>query len=194
MKKNSSIFKSFNSFEVFKSNLDPSTILDDIDMLQKEETRYIYQSGDSAKFISSEKIYNPYSFNYFSLYNKSIYNAFLEVKKLFIEAATKKEINIKRAYYYISSEYNDKMDPNFWYDMGSIKVPCFSGYYFLDAKENTKIVISEQEVNVSKGDILLFESGRKIKINREGCKFISFNIAPLQFIANQYPQKWMPIG
>jgi hypothetical protein len=194
VKKISAIFKTFSSLDIYTSNVDPSTILSEIEFLEKEEYKYIYESGDSARFISANKIYNPYMFNYFSLYNKNVYKAFLEIKSLFVEAATKKEVNIKRSYYYISSDYNSTMDPNFWYDMGGLKTPCFSGYYFLEVDKETFLNISDTEINISNGDIVLFESGRKVRINKGNSKIISFSIAPLQFITNQYPQKWMPIG
>jgi hypothetical protein len=194
MSKTSYLFKSFKDFKIYRDNIDPKDIVDEINLLEIEDIRFLYSSGDRAEMVSMDKVYNKYSYNYFSLYNKQMYLAFKSVQKLFIDAAKEKDINISRAYYYISSDYENDLDPNFWYDMGGVKIPCFSGYYFLDLEKDTKLYVSENEIDISKGDIVLFESGRKIRISNKNAKMITFSIVPLQFIKYQYPQKWMPIG
>jgi hypothetical protein len=89
--------------------------------------------------------------------------------------------------------YQKEVSTEYWYDTGGIRIPCFSGMAFLDDVDNMEITIGDTKVTVSSGDFILFEAGHKIVYSKSNTNMISFNIAPLDMLSGQYPQKWIPV-
>lgn len=173
--------------------VDPINVIEDIEYIQNnKESVYIFNSGDRADFLYERSCVNDLSFNYFQLYNKSVFICFKKIinglKKLTIE----KNISLEKNLYYITSEYETEFLEEYWYDTGGNGIPNFAGYWFLETKENSHIKINEQEFHVTPGSIVIFPSGARTEFVGI-IKGISFNVATLSKIQSQYPQKWMPI-
>lgn len=178
---------------VSHSNVQPIMVIEDIEKIysNKEEV-YIFESGDKAKFLYERSCVNDLSFNYFQVYNESVYNCLHEIKKILDKLIEDNNINKKRNLYYIASEYEVNFLEKYWYDTGGSSTNNFSGYWFLDTEEGSYIDINGEQHGVSIGSVIVFHAGSKtsfVNVN----KAISFNITTLSKLVGQYPQKWMPI-
>ena len=109
-----------------------------------------------------------------------------------LEALDYYELSSKEGYY-ISSEYVDDIRTDVWYDMGGMRIPCFSGVYFIESLENSTLKINDEIFKTPQGSILRFEAGKKIVYSDSNIKVLTFSIAPIPLLEKQYPQKWIPI-
>jgi len=193
-KENDILYRKDDDAIVFKSNvLDTSMILDLINNYENSrDTILSFKSGTSAEWVREQSVAGDLSKNVLGIYNSSIYDILLEIKKMLSEACRVYDINIEKSRYYISSEYISGVKSDAWYDFGGIRIPCFSGMVILDG-ELQKIQIGKESIDVKAGDMLLFEAGHKIVYGSESLNMISFSIAPLSLLQGQYPQKWIPI-
>jgi len=178
---------------VLTSEIIPKNVIEDIDFIRnsKEEV-YLFNGGDRASFVYDRSCVNDLSFNYFQLYNESVYLCFKEVVSLLSIISGKREINTVKNKYYLTSEYEEYFRDDVLYDTGGGGAPSFSGYWILQANEDASIKINSTETEVVIGTIVVFESGVDIQL-RNIEKAISFNLSTLSRIPDQYPQKWMPI-
>lgn len=178
---------------VLTSEIIPKNVIEDIDFIRnsKEEV-YLFNGGDRASFIYDRSCVNDLSFNYFQLYNESVYLCFKEVVSLLSIISGKREINVIKNKYYLTSEYEESFRDDVLYDTGGGGAPSFSGYWILEANEDAIIKINSRETEVVVGTIIVFESGADIQFKNIE-KAISFNLSTLSRIPDQYPQKWMPI-
>jgi hypothetical protein len=183
-----------NGKDVLFSNVVPNNVTEEIFKIKNnKESVYIFNSGDKAEFLYERSCVNDLSFNYFQIYNKSVYFAYIEIKSMLVSFCKQKILNTNKLFYYITSEYEDEFLEDYWYDCGGIGSTSFCGYWFLETKKDSFIKINSIKYKVSLGDIIMFESGLKTEffgIN----KAIVFNIATLSQIKGQYPQKWTPIS
>lgn len=178
---------------VLTSEIIPKNVIEDIDFIRNsKEEIYLFSGGDRANFIYDRSCVNDLSFNYFQLYNESVYLCFKEVSSLLSIISKKREINTVKNKYYLTSEYEEYFRDDVLYDTGGGGAPSFSGYWILKANEDATIKINSQETRVIVGTIIVFESGADIQFKNVE-KAISFNLSTLSRIPDQYPQKWMPI-
>lgn len=178
---------------VLTSEIIPKNVIEDIDFIRNsKEEIYLFSGGDRANFIYDRSCVNDLSFNYFQLYNESVYLCFKEVSSLLSIISKKREINTVKNKYYLTSEYEEYFRDDVLYDTGGGGAPSFSGYWILEANEDATIKINSQETRVIVGTIIVFESGADIQFKNVE-KAISFNLSTLSRIPDQYPQKWMPI-
>lgn len=193
-KENDILYRKDDDAIIFKSKiLDTSMILDLInDYENSRDTILSFKSGTSAEWVREQSVAGDLSKNVLGIYNSSIYDILLEIKRMLSEACKVYDINLEKSRYYISSEHISSVNNNAWYDFGGIRIPCFSGMVILDAKDQ-QINVGKETVFVNSGDILLFEAGHKITYGSESFNMISFSIAPLSLLGGQYPQKWIPI-
>lgn len=198
MKNNSNkeniIFKKVqNSNFVRLSNVAPENVLEDIEkIIENKENVYIFNSGDKAEFLYERSCVNDLSFNYFQIYNKSVYLCLKEITTMMFIILSEKQINKSKNNYYIASEYENNFREDVVYDTGGNGSPSFSGYWILEAKEDSHIKINSTDKKVEEGSIVIFESGSHTEFSGVS-KAISFNISTLGKLIGQYPQKWMPI-
>lgn len=176
-----------------KTNVQATNIEDKIKKESKsQEEIYIYQGGTSANFVGRKDIVDKLSINYLQIYDKDTRNIFNSIKKLFKEIVGENNINEERLMYYITSQYEQNIKNNYWYDNGGDSKMSLCGYYFIKCEEDSHIYIDSNKIQVNEGDLILFFSGNKIVFNN--ChSALSFNISPLNHIKGQYPQKWMPL-
>jgi len=188
------IFQRSKNYNVVKlSQIYPNNVLEDIDeVLNNKEDVYIFESGDKANFLYHRDTIDRLSFNYYQIYNKSIYLCFKEIVSMLSEAVNECQIDKKRNMYYLTSEYETEFIEDFWYDTGGIGVPIFAGYWFLNVSDSSYIKINDEKYLISEGSLILFQSGAKTSFHNVN-KAISFNISTISKIYSQYPQKWMPI-
>lgn len=175
------------------SQIKPKNVIEDIEKIynQKEDV-YFFESGDKANFLYERSCVNDLSFNYFQIYNESVYTCLKEIKTVLEKLLEKNKISKKRNLYYIASEYETDFLENFWYDTGGINITNFSGYWFLETKDNAEIKINNSSHPVSEGSLAIFQSGSRLEFLNV-CKAISFNLTTINKLAGQYPQKWMPV-
>ena len=177
----------------FQDYQETDNVLDDIEKIKNnKENIFIFNSGHKADFLYERSCVNELSFNYFQIYNENINMALKKIiqgiKKIYEEY----EISIKKNNYYLSSEYEDNLLEEYWYDSGGTKVPSLCGYWVLESNDDSYIKVNEEKIDTSKGNLIIFESGRRTEFKGIS-KAISFNIASLNKLKDQYPQKWMPI-
>lgn len=171
----------------------PNNVIQDIEEIKNnKESVYMFNSGDKADFLYERSCVNDLSFNYFQIYNKSIFLCYKKILHGLKELMSEKSISVEKNLYYITSEYETEFLEDYWYDTGGNGIPNFAGYWFLETKDDASIKINGQKIFVETGSIVIFLSGARtefIGIN----KGISFNVATLSKIQSQYPQKWMPV-
>lgn len=183
--------KTISDLEV--SHIKPVEVITDIEKIYNtKEDVYIFESGDKAKFLYERSCINDLSFNYFQIYNKSIFYCFKEIIKLLKIIIEKKNINIDKNLFYITSEYETEFLEDCWYDSGGLGIPNFCGYWFLETKGDSYIKVNNVKQDVSNGSLVIFESGARTEFFGIS-KAISINITTLSKLIAQYPQKWMPI-
>lgn len=188
------LFEKRNLFNEIKlSEVHPVDVEKDIEKIHNNKEKvYIFNSGDKAEFLYERSCVNDLSFNYFQIYNKSVFFAFKEIVNLLKNFCKEKNISVEKNLFYITSEYEKEFLEDYWYDSGGIGAPNFCGYWILKENGNAKIKVNSKEVEVVTGSIVLFESGAKTEF--VGIETgISFNITTLSKLQSQYPQKWMPI-
>ncbi len=175
------------------SNIKPHLVIEDIEKIKNnKENIYIFKSGDKAEFLYERSCVNDLSFNYFQIYNKTVYKALKEICFMLQNICNDTNVDVKKNIYYITSEYEEDFFEDYWYDSGGVGVPSFCGYWFLETKDDAYIKVNKKINNVSSGDIVIFPSGTRTEF--QGIyKGISFNISTLSKLVGQYPQKWMPI-
>jgi hypothetical protein len=175
------------------SYVEPVDVILDIENIQNnKENVYIFESGDKAKFLYERSCVNDLSFNYFQLYNKSVYRAFQEISKLLKIFCEEEEINLKKNLFCIASEYETEFLEDYWYDAGGFGIPNFCGYWFLETNNESYIKVNDIKEQISSGAVVMFQSGARTEFSGIS-KAISFNITTLSKLIGQYPQKWMPI-
>lgn len=175
------------------SSVEQKNLLEDIEKIKNnKENIYIFKSGDKAEFLYERSCVNDLSFNYFQIYNKSVFKALEKIYSMTRELCIKNSIDINKTIYYITSEYEDEFLEDYWYDSGGMSIPSFCGYWFLETKDLSYIKVNDEKINISSGDIVMFESGSRTEFSNIE-KGISFNIATLSQIKGQYPQKWTPM-
>jgi hypothetical protein len=156
------------------------------------EDIHFFDGGKSSRLLDKQSIFQSSS-NHFGIYDKNIYSLLKAVIESLRSACSHYEINYERMFYFISSVYQKEVSSEYWYDTGGIRIPCFSGMAFLDGVDNLDITIGNTKVNVSSGDFILFEAGHRIVYSKNNTNMLSFNIAPLDMLSGQYPQKWIPV-
>lgn len=192
-RENSIIYRKKEKFKSILDNVDVSNVENTIkNIINEKQDTYIFKFGDRAELIDSSSVINSMFFNPLQIYSFEIRNIFNLIKKMLAELCKQYDINIEKNMYFISSEYENELLNNYIYDTGGIRIPCFSGYCFLNCKDDSYIKIENKKIEISNGSIILFESGHKIKFNNVESA-ISFNISPISMLAGQYPQKWMPV-
>lgn len=175
------------------SKVKPTNVSQDIDKIQKnKENIYLFSSGDKADFLYKRSCVNDLSFNYFQIYNKSVYLCLKEIIKITKNLCEKRNVDTEKTTYFIASEHEVEFLEDYWYDTGGIEIPSFSGYWFLKTKKDSWIDINNKKYDVSDGSVIVFEASSKILFSGIS-EAISFNISTLSRIEGQYPQKWMPI-
>lgn len=185
--------KTKNTNFIRTSNVVPKNVVQDIENIkQNKENIYIFNSGDKAEFLYERSCVNDLSFNYFQIYNKSVYLCLKEITTMMFIILSEKQINKSKNNYYITSEYENNLREDVVYDTGGNGSPSFSGYWILEAKEESHIKINSTYKKVEEGSIVIFESGSHTEFSGIS-KAISFNISTLGKLIGQYPQKWMPI-
>jgi hypothetical protein len=178
---------------VFSDHQDTYGVLDDIEKIKNnKENVFIFNSGHKADFLYERSCINDLSFNYFQIYNENINMVLKKIINGVKDIYKEYEISITRNNYYISSEYEDNLLEDYWYDSGGTKVPSLCGYWVLESKDNSYIKINEKKINTMDGSLIIFEAGRRTEF-KGILKAISFNISNLSKLTNQYPQKWMPM-
>jgi len=183
----------FYKYKIFIDRSNPKDVLKNIENYKNnQESFYIFNQGKKADFLYSKSAINNFSFNYFQIYDKNIFDAFQKIKEMFGTTLNEYAIDPKRNRYYIASELEKDFSENFWYDMGGMKIPVFAGYWFLECKDNAKIIFDEIDFDVYDGLIILFDASKKYSFKNVSSA-ISFNISTLSKIQNQYPQKWIPM-
>jgi hypothetical protein len=183
----------FDKYKIFIDKSNPKNVLESIKNSKKEkEDFYIFNQGKKADFLESRLSTNNFSFNCFQVYNQNIFDGFQKIKEMFNVISGEYAIDKKRNRYYITSELEKDFSEDFWYDMGGMKIPVFAGYWFLECKDNAKIIFDQIDFDVYSGSIILFDASKKYSFKNVSSA-ISFNISTLSKIQNQYPQKWMPL-
>lgn len=192
-KENDVLYRKKNDAFVLKDTFDYSGIAEKINSLYLEsEDVHVFDSGKSSRFVQKEKIFKD-SFNHFSIYDKNTHSLLVKIKKMLKDACANHEINYDRMFYFISSYHQKNVSTEHWYDTGGIRIPCFSGIAFLDETDPLEVTIGDKRMSLSSGDVILFESGHKIIYEKSDVNMLSFNIAPLDMLKGQYPQKWIPM-
>lgn len=191
---NDMLFRNNRDVILFKST---NNNVDNIIKIINDNEKYYdhvlhFNGGVSAELIKEQSVIGKLSNNVMSIYNTTIHNLLIKIKELLIESCNKYEINVDKTKFYLSSEYIDGVDSNAWYDTGGVRAPCFSGIIVLDCSSGI-LKIGKEKINVSKGDIVLFESGHRITYEDNSIKIISFVLSPISLLDGQYPQKWIPI-
>lgn len=175
------------------SYIEPINIISDIETIHNnKESVYSFKSGDKAEFLYERSCVNDLSFNYFQLYNKSSFlclKEIINILKIYIE---KRNIDINKNLFYITSEYETEFLEDYWYDSGGIGIPNFCGYWILESSDSAYIKANSIKKYVEKGSIVMFESGPRTEFYGIQ-KAISFNITTISKLVGQYPQKWMPL-
>lgn len=157
-----------------------------------QEEIYIFEGGSSAKFMGKKEIADKLSLNYLQIYDKDIRKILNQIKKSFNYVTEKNNINKEKLMYYITSDYENNLRNDCWYDCGGDQKISLCGYYFFDVEEDSYITIDKTKINIAKDDLIIFFAGKKISFFNIK-EAISFNISPLSYISGQYPQKWMPL-
>ncbi len=192
-KENDVLYRRNNNLYVLKNSFDHTGIMDRVNDLENSyEDIHFFDGGKSSQLLNSQKIFQKSS-NHFGIYDKNIYSLLKSIRESLKSICYHYEINYARMFYYISSMYQKEVSTEYWYDTGGIRIPCFSGMAFLDDVDNMEITIGDTKVTVSSGDFILFEAGHKIVYSKSNTNMISFNIAPLDMLSGQYPQKWIPV-
>lgn len=187
------IFNNKRQHKINIKNIETKNILQEIDQIKKnKENVYIFESGYSAEFLYERSCVNDLSFNYLQMYNSSVYKTLENIKELSIDLCKELKVDMKKNLFYITSEYEENLEEDYYYDFGGTNLPSFCGYWFLQVDEDAHIKINNNEYKISNGDLLLFDSSLKILFSKIR-KAISFNISTLRKIEGQYPQKWMPL-
>lgn len=185
--------KKKNENDIAVSFVYPIDVISDIEKVySNKENVYVFESGEKAKFLYERSCVNDLSFNYFQLYNKSVYECFKQVVKILQNFVKNKNINIEKNLFYITSEYETEFLEGYWYDSGGIRIPNFCGYWFLETNDDPYLKIDSRYVKVGTGSLVMFEPGSKVEFFGIK-KGISFNITTISKLVGQYPQKWMPI-
>jgi len=169
------------------------TILDSISGVFDEQDNIYYFNHNSIDNIENTKLYNKNTFNYFSIYNKNIYNILIKIKAMLKTMCIENDINMDKNMYYITSEYFDNVDMLFLYDSGGDRPLSFSGYIILDCENNATMSIDNETFNIEKGTLILSKASSKTIFNNLTTG-INFNIAPISMLDGQYKQKWIPIA
>lgn len=157
-----------------------------------KEELYIFNSGVKADFLYERSCVNDLSFNYLQIYNKNVHSCVRKISQDIKTMCESYQISMSKNMFFITSDYELDFSEDFWYDTGGTKIPSFSGYWFLETKEDAFISIEDKDIDVMPGKIVCFEASRKtIFKNVESA--ISFNVTTLSKLEGQYPQKWMPI-
>lgn len=189
----SGIFKKNKNNFYIKTNVFSENIKEKIIKESKsQEEVYIFESGDSAKFLGNKEIVDKLSVNYLQIYDPDIRNIFDQIKNIFNQMMIKSEIKKDKFMYYITSEYEYSLKNDYWYDCGGDAKISLCGYYFFDVEDDSFIIFDDEKIDILKNDLIIFFSGKKISFNNIN-EAISFNISPLKHISGQYPQKWMPL-
>ena len=190
---NDLLFRRSSTPEVLKSNVDVSSYKKIIDSVSSDvEHIFIFNSGVRADFVESVKPYDSRFSNFLGLYYPDVHDAFTIVRDLVKDMCWKFDINYLKSSYYMSSDFMT-LDGEHWYDGGGLRIPAFNGLIIVDCQTDTKLKVSETEVDVNPGDALLFEAGHKLVFGNSNNLVISFSIAPLSMINGQYPNKWIPL-
>jgi hypothetical protein len=175
------------------SNVTPKEVVSDIEkVINNKENIYLFTSGEKAEFLYERSCVNNLSFNYFQIYNQSVYKCFKELSKMLGSLCKINEINTDKTQFWITSEYETEFLEDYWYDSGGIGAPNFCGYWILECKDNAFIKINSTKTNIENGSLVLYESGARTEFYGID-KGISFNIITTSKLIGQYPQKWMPI-
>lgn len=178
---------------VFTDNVMPKDIIGEIHHIQNnKENVYVFNSGDSAEFLYERSCVNDISFNYLQLYNESSYKCLKKIKNNLRKICEKRDIDLEKNMFFITSEYETNLLHDFVYDCGGYGETSFCGYWFLQTSDESYILVNNEKYDVREGDIIMFESNAKIQFHNIS-KSISFNISNLSKIRGQYPQKWMPL-
>lgn len=178
---------------VFEKNSNPKGILEEvINKVYPPDQVYKFNSGFKADFIGQIPVENLDSKNYLGAYNSNINKVLKSIRELLLEALDYYELSSKEGYY-ISSEYVDDIRTDVWYDMGGMRIPCFSGVYFIESAENSTLKINNEIFKTPPGSILLFEAGKRVVYSDSNIKVLTFSVAPIPLLEKQYPQKWIPI-
>lgn len=187
------INKQTKPFYIFKSNLKLENVIQDV-IKNKTPLDHVYRftGGLKAEFIGSIPVEDPNAKNYLASYNKQMHDLLKEISSLFKDALSYYGIN-KNVPYYISSSYSEEIRTDVWYDIGGGGIPCFSGLYFIESSNESKVTVNDIQESSATGSLLLFESSKKIVYGSSDTKVLSFSIAPLSMLERQYPNRWIPI-
>jgi hypothetical protein len=179
--------------EIIRSKVNVSLYKDIIENVSSDvEHVLIFNSGIKADFVESVKPYDSRFSNFLGLYYPDVHDAFIIVRDLVKDMCWKFDINYSKSSYYMSSDFMT-LDNDHWYDGGGLRIPAFNGLIIVDSQPNTKLWVSETEIDVNPGDVLLFEAGHKVAFGNSNSLVISFNVAPLSMLNGQYPNKWIPL-
>jgi hypothetical protein len=183
----------FHKYKILIDRSNPKDVLENIEKYKNnKESFYIFNQGKKADFLYSQSPINNFSFNYFQIYDKNIFDAFQKIKEMFNVLSGEYQISKERNRYYLASELENNFFENGLYDVGGMKIPVFAGYWFLKCQENAKIIFDEISFDIYEGSTILFDASKKYSFKNVSSA-ISFNISTLSKIQNQYPQKWIPM-
>ena len=178
---------------IFQDHQNTDNVLDNIEKIKNnKENIFIFNSGHKADFLYERSCVNDLSFNYFQIYDENVNMALRKIMQGIKYIYEKYEISTIKNNYYISSEYEENILEDYWYDSGGTKVPSLCGYWILESKDDSYIKVDEKKIDAVDGSLIIFESGRRTEF-KGICKAISFNVSNLSRLSGQYPQKWMPI-
>lgn len=187
------ICKNSKRNSILISDCFPQLVLENILKIQEDrETVYLFEKGQKASFLYDRSCVNDLSFNPLQVYDKNIFDAFQIIKTMWGKMCVLNNLDVNKNRYYITSEINNISSSNFWYDDGGIRIPVFSGHWILECQDNPSININNEDVQLQRGSIVMFEAGKKYSFSNISV-ILSFNISTYSKIVNQYPQKWMPL-
>jgi hypothetical protein len=125
--------------------------------------------------------------------DRSINDAYPEIKKLLDDACIFYELSRAHLTFYVSSELINRVRTDVWYDTAGVKIPCFSGVYVLEAEEASSLMVGDVPNLLAPGDLYLWEAGKRLRYSHENTTMLGFNIVPKYMLNNQDLGLWSEI-